>query len=478
MEINFTAGPTSSDFMDSDAFFRLLAGPVGSGKTTTCLMELMRRAFEQRRSLQDGLRKTRYALCRQTLSQLKNTVLKDIVTWFSPIAQWKVSESTIYFNFKDVRSEWLLLPLETPEDQRRILSLQLTGAMLSEAIETDVDLLGPIAGRCGRYPPAIEGGPSWFGMIGDTNFPAEGSPWHLMMESPPSDYQVFKQPGGLHPDAENLNFLLQTPETMQLPLDHPDRLARGRMYYERLARSTNPDWVKRYVHAEYAPDPSGAAVFRGMFVPRFHVVDALEPIPGAPLIIGMDFGRDPVCVIGQMDWKGRLLVLGEIPAEDIGLSGQIPMIRGHLAGERYAGRRICVVGDPSGQYKGNIDERTAFDVLKYAGFTAIPAPTNLIDPRLRAVEKFLLEQRDGGPAIIFDKRHCQHTIWALTGAYRFKFDQAGEAQAKPEKNEASHYADALQYLCLGVSGTTALMIARRLSRKTSDRARVSAKGWT
>jgi hypothetical protein len=215
-----------------------------------------------------------------------------------------------------------------------------------------------------------------------------------------------------------------------------------------------------------------------MFIPRFHVVDAIEPIPGAPLIVGMDFGRDPVCVIGQIDWKGRLLVLGEIAAEDIGLTGQIPIIRGALAQERYNGRRLCIVGDPSGQFKGNIDERTSFDILKAAGFMAIPAPTNLIDPRLRAVERFLLEQREGGPAIVFDRRHCPRTIWAMTGAYRFKFDQAGEAQAKPEKNEASHYADALQYLALGVSGTTAGMIARKLSRKTQERARVSAAGWT
>src|SRR5882672_4541417 len=98
MNINFAAGPTSSAFMSSDAFFRLLAGPVGSGKTTTCMFELLRRAFEQRQSTVDGLRKTRFALCRQTLSQLKNTVLKDIVAWFSPIASWKVSDSTIYFD--------------------------------------------------------------------------------------------------------------------------------------------------------------------------------------------------------------------------------------------------------------------------------------------------------------------------------------------------------------------------------------------
>ena len=156
-KIDFVAPPVCGEFMASEAFFRLLAGPYGSGKTTTVLMELLRRACEQWPA-PDGIRHTRFAICRQTLAQLKNTVLKDAVSWFHPIAQWKVSESTLHFDFKDVRSEWLLLPLETPEDQRRLLSLQLTGAMLNEAIETDVDLIGPLSGRCGRYPSAAEGG--------------------------------------------------------------------------------------------------------------------------------------------------------------------------------------------------------------------------------------------------------------------------------------------------------------------------------
>src|SRR5262245_18124837 len=122
--IDFQASPVGSEFMGDNHFFRLLAGPYGSGKTTTNLMELLRRACEQWPG-SDGIRRTRFVICRQTLTQLKNTVLKDAVAWFHPIAQWKVSESTMHFSFKDVSSEWLLLPLETPEDQRRLLSLQL-----------------------------------------------------------------------------------------------------------------------------------------------------------------------------------------------------------------------------------------------------------------------------------------------------------------------------------------------------------------
>lgn len=479
MNISFVAPPTCGEFMSSDSYYRFILGPVGSGKTTTCLFELLRRACEQEPSPLDGIRHTRFAILRQTLSQLKNTILKDVVQWFGPIALWRVSESTIHFRFKDVQSEWLLLPLENPEDQRRLLSMQLTGAMISEFIETDVDLLPAIAGRCGRYPSAADGGASWFGVIGDSNFPSENSAWYNMIEGAVPDTVFFKQPGGLSYEAENLEFLLQTPETLKLPVNDPRRRAQGRKYYERLSRAANPDWVKRYVHAQYAPDPTGAAVFRGMFNAGFHVVEELLPIPGAPLIVGMDFGRDPVCVVTQLDHKGRLLVLDEIPAEDIGLTGQCPVMRNFLRQERYMKNRVVIVGDPSGAFKQSIDERTSFDVLKSYGFAAIPGPTNDIDARLHAVERFLMEQRNGGPAIVFDKSRCQNIISAMAGGYRYSFGQHDEARPKPDKNESSHYADALQYACMGATGATASSIARLMTRASNGaRRRVSAAGWT
>jgi len=113
--INYTAPPTVARFMKSEAFFRIIAGPVGSGKTTGCLFELFRRACEQQKA-PDGLRYTRFAIVRSTLKQLKDTVLKDITSWLAGIADYRVSESTVYIRIGDVRSEWLLIPLDTPED--------------------------------------------------------------------------------------------------------------------------------------------------------------------------------------------------------------------------------------------------------------------------------------------------------------------------------------------------------------------------
>jgi hypothetical protein len=75
--ISYTAPATCASFMKSESFGRLIAGPVGSGKTTSCLFELFRRALEQEPA-PDGIRYTRFALVRSTLKQLKDTVLKDV----------------------------------------------------------------------------------------------------------------------------------------------------------------------------------------------------------------------------------------------------------------------------------------------------------------------------------------------------------------------------------------------------------------
>ena len=46
-ETTFEAPPTCATFMKDAAFGRIVAGPVGSGKTTACLMELFRRSVGQ-----------------------------------------------------------------------------------------------------------------------------------------------------------------------------------------------------------------------------------------------------------------------------------------------------------------------------------------------------------------------------------------------------------------------------------------------
>jgi hypothetical protein len=477
--ITFSAPPTVASFMKSQSFGRLIAGPVGSGKTTGCIFELLRRACEQRQA-PDRLRHTRFAIVRQTLKQLKDTVLKDIMSWLEGMVTYKVSDSTIYIEIGDVRSTWMMIPLDDAEDQKRLLSMQLTGAFMSEAIEMNTDIIAPLAGRCGRYPGPSLGGCSWEGIIADTNFPSEGSDWHKFMEEPWANWQIFKQPGGLTDKAENLNYLLQTEHTLGLPVDHPERVAQGRKYYERLSQNQE-EWVNRYVHAQYGNDPSGRAVFHKSFRHSFHVVPSLTPHPSSLLLVGQDFGRDPCSLLCQIDPKGRLLVLQEVIAEGIGLEQHIDRsLRPAIMQERYLTLPVAMVGDPAGKSKSSIYEETTFDVLKRKGFRAFPAPTNDIDPRIRAVEAWFAKQYDGGPAILIDKDRCPTLIRALGGNYRYAKTKAGQLKPLPDKTHPwSDIIDALQYVCLVAHGGMSEMVGRHmLKKRKSDRPRMTARAWT
>ncbi len=74
-------GEILKQFMKDESFFRGLRGPVGSGKSVSCCIEVMRRALEQKKG-PDGKRKSRWAVIRNTNPQLKTTTIKTWLDWF------------------------------------------------------------------------------------------------------------------------------------------------------------------------------------------------------------------------------------------------------------------------------------------------------------------------------------------------------------------------------------------------------------
>jgi hypothetical protein len=145
------------------------------------VIELLRRAMEQSKA-KDGYRYTRFAIVRQTLKQLKDTVLKDCQKLAGRARPVEGVRQHVPRGVRRCPSEWVFIPLEDAEDQARLLSMQLTGAWLSECIEMDLDVLGPISGRLGRYPSGAQGTVPGIGFIADTNFPTEMTPWHTFFD--------------------------------------------------------------------------------------------------------------------------------------------------------------------------------------------------------------------------------------------------------------------------------------------------------
>lgn len=483
---HYTPPPTVREYMLSDAFVRLIVGPVGSGKTTGSIMELLRRAAQQAPAPDDGIRYTRFALVRNTLKQLKDTVLKDVQQLLGPLAHYKVSESTLYVEFNDVKSEWLFIPLDNVEDQRRLLSTQLTGAYINEFVEVDLELVSALLGRIGRFPSASRGKPTWQGLIGDSNPSGEDNPWYeRIVLDPPKQWDFWMQPSALvakDPNEEEDPLYLEYADLRINPeAENAENLPDG--YYERLLDGASLEWAEKYVFARWGRSLSGQAVFQSSYYAAFHEAESeLVPVANRPLVVGLDFARHPAAVVTQVDGAGRLLVLAEVHRENCGIEvffeeELYPL----LTSDRLSGHLVVGVGDPSGVNRHETGEENVYDILKRLGFVAYPATTNRINPRLRAVESWLNQQRNGKAAALFDPFNCPDLLQAMRGRYRFKKKKTtGELDDVPDKARPwSDLADALQYACLGSGRNILGRVMRRQEGADLPPQKIPSKAaWT
>ena len=461
--------PTVERFMMDDHLVRFIVGPVGSGKSMGCIMELLRRARMQKPD-GNGRRSTRFALIRNTMQQLRTTVLNDVMQYLNPMIRYFVTDSTIQIraDLEDgtsVHSDWVLIPLDTKEDVRRLLSMQLTGAWVNEIREVPYDIVSALMERLGRFPSKINGGPTWFGLIADSNPWDVDSPYHeALVLNPDVKWVLYHQPSGLSPQAENL-----------------ENLPPG--YYENAMSGSSEERIATQIRSEWGTSNAGQAVFRRSFDANTHVVDMEVVVnPMRPILIAMDFGRTPCALIGQVDSYGRYLIFEEIVTDDMGLHQMVAeRLRPRLMMEPFQGKRSYVVADPAGAQRSQHTEETAFDVLRSAGFLAYPGLTNDIPPRLLAVEKLLRQTIMGQPALQISRMGCPILIRALASQYHYRRRRDGHLDDKPEKNNHpySDVADALQYGCLSVQADlTGKAMRSMVSRVTSTKPKISSGGWT
>jgi hypothetical protein len=457
--INYTPSLTLKEFMRSDAKMRVIMGPVGSGKSVACSFEVIRRASMQAPNAQ-GIRKTRFAVVRETVRQLQDTTIKTFLDWFPPgqCGDYMRTTKTYFFKLGDVESEIMFRALDDSDDVANLNSLELTGAWFNECRDIHPDIIDAMSKRIGRYPSKKDGGPTWHGMWGDTNPPTMDTWWYYQMEgldikdgvSPNNNgWAVFRQPSGRSAFAENIE---------NLPPD----------YYSVQGRSD--EYIRVYIDGEYGLSTAGMPVYK-YFRPDYHMAkQPIRPILNGvrPIVIGMDLGLTPAAVIGQQDPRGRSLILDEAVSFDMGIQRFVRTVLKPLIYERFPNAPILVITDPAGVQRAQTDERSAVDIIKAEGMRVMPAKTNTISARVNAVDEFLMRQVDGDPGLIVDPR-CTRLKAAMMGGYRYHPKNGGI-----EKNKHSHVAEALQYLMLHLhSAGEGAYVARRKEIK-----QVAASGWT
>jgi hypothetical protein len=453
---------TQRDYMLDQAYVRVLAGPVGGGKSVTCVHELVRLACGQAPNAQ-GKRKTRAVIVRNTADQLALTTRKTVFDWLPPgqAGIWKAVEKTFILMARlpdntVVESEWLFIALDTPDDVRKALSLETTFIWGNEARELHADVVDGLLGRLNRYPSMKDGGPTRSCALFDTNMPDEDTWWHDKMENPPSNWAIYKQPAAIIKPERYVELYSEEPEEVQLDKDGNEWVVNPacdnydhlpKQYYPNLIPGKTEDWLRVYLRSEYGRSLSGTPVYEKTFVPDFHIAkDKLQPIRGDahPVIIGVDFGRTPAAVFKQRDPRGRVLTLGEITAENMGIETFVNTKLNPFIANRFSGCSFVCAPDPAGFAKQQLNEMSLVDVLKRAGFKCVRPPSNDPEKRIQAVERLLNQQLEGKAMYLVDES-CEQLVKGFRYGYRYKIKKNGELEDRPDKNAFSHVHDANQY---------------------------------
>ncbi len=443
IEYDYAPVPTIARFSQSRKFIRGLMGPFGSGKSSGCVMELVKLAAKQ--PARDGVRRSRFAVVRNTYRQLQDTSIRTWLDWLpdGQFGSYAKSDHNYFLRMPiedgtTVDSEILFRALDRPEHVSNLLSLELTSGWINEAREIPWAVIKALQGRVGRYPAVRDGGCVDPGIIMDTNPPDDDSWFYRLFEvNSPDNVAIFKQPSGRSPEAENLG---------NLPPN----------YYENQMKGADSDYIRVYVDGLYGYVKDGKPVYPD-YNDAMHCAE-VEPVPGIIIKRGWDFGLTPACVFTQVLPDGRWIVFEELCGDDIGISTFADAVL-RLCSERWPAFHFEDYGDPAGNQRSAMtadkDEKTCYDILAGKGIRIEPGEQN-VTIRLESVRKPLNTLREGKPQFQISPR-CTMLRKGFAGRYQYRRVKiSGSAERyhdEPEKNEFSHIHDALQYVATKVFGS-------------------------
>ena len=479
-------GNTLKNFLKDDNFFRGVRGPVGSGKSVACCIEIFKRALQQKPN-HEGKRKSRWAVIRNTNPQLKTTTIKTWLDWF-PENEWGAFRWSIpythYIQVGDIDLEVIFLALDRPEDVKKLLSLELTGVWVNEARELPKSIIDACTMRVGRYPSMRDGGATWYGVIADTNAPEEDHWWAIMsgdvptpdylsrdealMLVKPDTWEFFTQPSAMTEKKETDGSLIGY--TNNVSCENKKNLTKD--YYANIIRGKTKGWIDVYVMNKLGTIEEGKSVYSN-WNPELHL--AKEPIPKAPntVFIGIDFGLTPAAVFGQKLPNGRWLILQELVCFDMGISRFSELLKHEIA-KNYKGMEVDIYGDPAGDFRAQTDETTPFQILRQNGLRGKPAPSNDVALRIESVETALGRLIDKKAGLLLDNS-CLNLKKGFNGGYHYRRIQTSgdRYDDKPNKNRYSHVHDALQYMMMG-AGEGKQLISGKAKKPTI----IKTRSWS
>ena len=494
--LNYTATPTAAKFHNSNGKVRAIMGPVGSGKSVACVVDIFHRASQQTVA-PDGFRYSRWIVVRNTYNELKNTTMKTFDEWLPQETFGKRSGAPPYtqkIEIGDIKLEVIFLALDKESDQRKLLSLEPTGVWFNEAREINRSLVMAATQRVGRYPTADKGGSKWSGVILDTNPPphdhwyyewAEEHTWRkdpetgvlIPLEEIDDDerYDFFRQPSGLSEAAENVENLMQSPETVQWELQKRREWGQKK-YYKAMCFGKTKEEINVMVHGNYGSMNAERAVFANEWMNGLHFRDkTYRPPQGSEIIGGIDCsGRNPAVVFMYVESDGSVHCFDEVVEQGVSAKAFATKLRKYCE-DNYGKYSLVLYGDPAGGWKSQTNDQTYIDILRNEGFKVYPAKEGLrVAPRVESMKSLLEERDDKDKAMFYVYSELPFLYSAFNGGYMNKTYHANNQEYitnEPDKRKSGRHADvmdACMYGVVGMGGVRRMRGRKRLPQRIME----------
>lgn len=459
-------GAVLTEFFWSRGELDVIQGPIGSGTSTACCHRIWATALEQWPD-NDGIRRTRWVVLRNSYRQLKKTTIKTWLEWF-PEHEWgdMVRSEPMTHNLARahpsgdgtlVQCEVIFLAVDGPETAEvEGASFELTGFWYNEGQFAEKAVTDEFLSRCGRYPSMRGGkGAKWFGGIVDMNAPPEGHWIPYMRGDVPLPEDMSEEERVEFERPEGWNFFVQPPALIEARVDgravyRENPLAENQRHlrksYLEQIRGKKKAWINARVLNKVALEHNGQPVYPTYFESEHYRKAGLLPVEGVPLIVGLDFGREPAAVFLQLigaQWRA----LSEVIGKNESAQRFAPRVARELA-MKYPGFRVdAYYGDPRGADGTQATETTAYDIFRSQGMMVIPATSdNNRQLRFSAMEA-VLDRRGGlliGP-------QCPVLHAGMDGGYHYPKikGRPGMVAPNPLKNRYSHVVEALENGLIG-----------------------------
>jgi hypothetical protein len=437
-QLKYVCGPKAMEFhRDRQPRVKLLIGPVGTGKSSSAAYDLIEVASKCVRPNQYGVKRSRFAVIRNTYPELRDTTIKTYFDWFPPevFGTYNVGEKSYRIKIEDREIELIFKALDSPKDVRDLLSLELTGAHVDEAREIHQDVLKGLLGRVGRFPSMKDsGGISPFitppQVVLTTNYP-NTTHWLYrdFVGTPIDGYSIYQQT-----QEENRHNL------------HPD-------YYANLAKdyAGRPDLLKTMVQGTWGVTVAGKLVYPE-FSRTMHVSKKpLLPHEPMQIIRGWDnTGLNPAICLSYLTSTGQWRIFKEFTWEDAGITDATEEMVVWCNMNLHKKCTFRDIADPAGSTGRDSIKKTPaqyiMETAKEYGITIrLEKGIQTFKVRRESVANRLNKLHNGEPALLIDPS-CTMIIDGFDGGYAFQeIGNSGVFRVDPMKNEFSHIHDAVQY---------------------------------